>query len=220
MDLRRIYLQAKSDEERWFIWWMAELVQEGYIEDIKYEKYIWKLTPPSYFWYKKVLKTKTKLERRILIREHQYTCDYSIVFADKARYYFFEELDAAKPVSNRTVPLYSDDKNLVHIEVKPKFDQNNMEREFTINQKFLYSKFNTYINKVKPANFRRCFFDAYFCPDRFLRQDKQKGNRKLHFRPTSLSEYIARVKTQAATEGWSYKLRNTGQLGLRFKLAE
>jgi len=220
MNLNRIFQQSKSDEERWFVWWMMEMVQEGYITDVKYEKYKWRLTSDEPYWIKKFMKTKTKVIQRSLFQDHIYTCDYSITFADKARYYFFEDITDRKAIFNKTVPLYSDDKNLVHIEVKPSFDQNNMERLFRINQKFLYNKYGTYINMIKPANFRGCFFGTYFCPNRFLWQDKQRGHRKLHFRPVTLAKYLAKVKGQAIIEGWAHKLKNTGQLGLRFKLAE
>ena len=126
-----------------------------------------------------------------LIREHIYTPDFLILWNEKARGVFFNNL--LDRVTLSKIPFTVKglcDKSI--IEIKPAFDQNNMTRLFTINQKWLLEGIGVYCQKIIPVK----LFSKTFTPVRYLKTDKTNKKRKLHYIPKALKEYVeVRPKT-------------------------
>ena len=117
---------------------------------------------------------------------HVYSPDFSIAWAEKARKIFFN-------VCGSKVDLYKSPfitdifySHISIIEVKPVFDQNNMTRLFTINQKWMYQLHGVYVQKVVPVK----LFEKTFTPKKYLLTDKSGKPRKLKYKPTSLEEFL------------------------------
>jgi len=65
------------------------------------------------------------------------------------------------------------------------WDQNNMERLFKVNQKWMWQKHGVYVNLVKPQD----LFQRTFTPKEYLRTPSGKP-RKLNWKPKSLFDFL------------------------------
>lgn len=181
--------QFDSAEEKYFSWYLDELKDTGYIENYEAQPESYVLSEPAFYNHAKQLKTKTKLIVKKLIREHIYTADFRIVWAEKARGLFFNKL--IDPIDLSKVPFVSNYYSVSTVEIKPAFDQNNMTRLFAINQKWMYQKQGVYVQKIVPVK----LFEKTFTPKKYLTTDKSGKPRKLKYKPTSLEEFLCQ-KTQ------------------------
>lgn len=179
-----------SKEELYFSWYLDELKDAGYIEKYESQPESYVLSAPLFYEYDKHLKTKTKTIVKKLMQEHIYTADFKIVWSEKARNIFFNT--EANRVDLTKAPFIAADGNAVSIvEIKPLFDQNNMTRLFTINQKWLCQRHGIYAQKiiVDKKNGKGLFAET-FTPIRYLLTDKSLKPRKLKYTPKILTEYI------------------------------
>ena len=92
-----------------------------------------------------------------------------------------------------------DSGNSVYVEVKPSFDQNNMERLFVNNQKFIYDKCKLFVNLVEPIElFKKTFLplaaEPYFrykvVPKKAAAKGKKKGDYKFDWKPRNITEFL------------------------------
>ena len=178
-----------SQEELYFSWYLDELKEVGYIENYEAQPESYVLSEPAFYEYDKRLKTKTKTVVKKLIREHIYTADFRIAWAEKARGLFFNKLIDRVDLSK--IPFVSNYYFTSTIEIKPTFDQNNMTRLFTINQKWMYQKQGVYVQKIVPVK----LFSETFTPKRYLLTNKSLKPRKLKYTPETLEQFICQ-KTQ------------------------
>jgi hypothetical protein len=65
------------------------------------------------------------------------------------------------------------------------FDQNNMERLFKVNQKWMWQKHGIFVNLIKPQE----LFQKTFTPAEYLRTPTGKP-RKLNFKPRNLFDFL------------------------------
>lgn len=171
-------LDLDSNEELFFWWWCEELQDKGYILKHVREPKSFVLSDTVKYLHIK----KNKPTESTLLREHHYTPDSGIIWTNKAIGIFTEVTETL--VSKL---LISDSTNTCYVEVKPSYDQNNMTRLFTINQKWIYQKYDIYINKVIPEK----LFEQTFTPTRFLFTNKSKQKRKIKFKVRTLQEYLS-----------------------------
>jgi hypothetical protein len=185
-----------SDEEKYFIAWMDELIEAGYID-----RYIHH--PPPYFLseaktYSVAIPRKTmaaKIETRSLINAHEYTTDFIIYWTSKAYGIMIE--DRKSVVNNKNVPFLANydhktDEYYTVMEVKADFDQNNMTRLFVINQKWVLDSYGIYIELCKIPH----LFKKTFTPNKYLYTEKKHQLRKLRFKPLSLSSYLKLITNE------------------------
>ena len=71
------------------------------------------------------------------------------------------------------------------LEIKPKFDQNNMTRLFKINQKWVFDKHGLFVDLVIPET----LFEKTFTPKDYLTTPTGK-QRKLNYKPKSCQEWL------------------------------
>ena len=184
----------KSNEERYTSWWLDDLKEAGYIDEYFYEESSIPLSESTTIQYSENYLTpkqrlpRTRIKTLSILKPHVYTPDFSVCFKPKAVDLIYGNIDKVLP---RKLLLYVFEKHLsrVYLEVKPKFDQNNMTREFKINQKWL-AEYGMFINLFVPEK----IFEQTFTPKRYLLTDKSGKPRKIKWKIRTLKEWIGKVK--------------------------
>lgn len=177
-----------SSEELYFSWYLEELKNAGYIIEYYREVEPFDLLQPVVFKWNKKLKTKEKEMEFNILREHIYTPDFKIIWDESARG-IFVVTEGFTAESRANIPFVGqklDEDSLVsYIEIKPIFDQNNMTRLFTINQKWVYDKVKIYVQKIIPIK----LFKSTFVPKRYLRTDGGRAPRLIKFQIKKLKDF-------------------------------
>lgn len=179
-----------SLEEMYVSWYLEELERAGFIQEYRLHPETFRLSPRQCYRETKVGKRKDTEKEVCFLREHEYTPDFSIRWNFSAMGKFYKYMHIALLGVDRKKYMFWLAGELSIIDVKPMFDQNNMTRLFTINQKWLYSQQGVYVQKVIPQD----LFQKTFTPERFLLTNKNKTPRKLKYTPRSLSEYLESLK--------------------------
>lgn len=188
--------QTRSDLEDYFIWWLEDLENIGFIDKWEYEPEEFSVCPPFTKEVNIVKKTKINKEETTVLAGISYTPDFMIKWNAKARGIFVADPERTWTQLEKTAPfiavppLYDQDKLVSWIEVKPKFDQNNMTRDFMAKAKFLWASKSLFINLVRPE----ILFPATFVPSRYMTTDKSLTRpRKLpdKWKVRTASEFIA-----------------------------
>lgn len=185
-----------SISEIWFKWYLEELRARDYLLDYEYQ-------PPSIGLSAKVqypvnvqMKTKVKESHRSLLPEHSYRPDYRIVWSEKADGVFYMNIESRRII---TTPFVAQEHRTL-IEVKPKFDVNNMTRLFRINQKWIYEQYQTYvqaiicvpdIRKGEIVKNKNALFNVSFCPERYRFTDMGIQFRKGTGRYQRIDEFLS-----------------------------
>lgn len=143
--------------------WMSQQ-EAGFISGYESQPESFVLSDPFFYLFDKKLKTKTRRVSQKFIPEHLYTADFKLEWAEKARGIFFNGF--ADSVNLKKIPFIAKNR-ICHIEVKPDFDVHNMQREFSINQKWVFQKHGIYVQKVIPSCKRGFLFAKTFTPKKF-----------------------------------------------------
>lgn len=182
-----------SDEERFFIDWLEELILFGFVKHY-YRPKSYLLSSNSTYELHIPAKSKRgtdKTVERKLLAEHLYTPDFKITWTEKAYGIFHEPITEKQ--KNKDCPFFShynhfDNSYYSIVEVKPVFDRNNMTRLFVINQKWVYERYKIFVNLVKIPT----FFKTTFVPQKYLFTDKKGQPRKIHFKVILVADYLKR----------------------------
>jgi len=185
----------KSKEEEYFEWWLNDLKNAGIIKRYTYEYDQFTLSTAKFYRSTKHMVTKVKLVEHSLLDAHKYTPDF-IVQWDRAYEGIYYRTISGDRYTNKppffAVVSKKDGEHYTFFEVKPDYDQNNMTRLFRLNQKWLYDKYQLYVElAILPTLFKRTFV-----PERYLRTDKNTTIRKINFDKRSLSDYTKWLKSQ------------------------
>jgi len=183
-------IEFDSVGEMHFYWWCEELQEAGCIESFETQPTPILLSYPEVLEYTIPMKrVADKTKQHNILNGHFYTYDSIIVWNEDAeRLFCFNLTNYAKSGFNKKV----DSKKLIsqqcvcRIELKPKFDQNNMTRLAIVNQKWTYEKTGKFINIVIPEK----LFEKTFTPKRYLLTDVSKTKRKIKFKTRSLEEFV------------------------------
>ncbi len=183
-------VEYESDEERYVLYYLFELLDAGIIVSIERAK-SFNLSDKIMINYQeeKKLKTKTNiLEKHFnLLREHIYTPDYKVVWSCMSLSHKFLHpiWQCTKPTSPFFSNIVEDELLSTYIEVKPQFDQNNMERLFKVSQKWMYDKYKIFINLIIPQD----LFKETFTPEAYKLTPTGK-NKKINFKTITLKEFL------------------------------
>ena len=131
-----------SDEEHQFFHWLVEAQRIGLIQAWEYEPRSFTLSPKQTRPIFKKLKTKLKQVDKHLLNPHVYTPDF--MFA-------IDRSHPAAPLILKNLIISTD--GLYWVDTKGTFNPHGGDRIFSINQKWVYLKHHTYINKVVPGKF-------------------------------------------------------------------
>jgi len=187
-------IEFDSEEERLFYLYLEELKDNGYVRDFTFHVDSFVLSEPvKYSWAKK-MKTKSKEMESTLLQGHVYTPDFKIIWNPKGyeRFYFnifdenklFDKVPFVNNIGNDGNDIGS------YIEVKPSFDMNNMQRLFSINQKWMWEEHKIYVQKVIPIGKNTCLFAKTFVPQEAMLTAKTKKPKKYKFETKSLNEFL------------------------------
>lgn len=177
--------ECDSAEEIYFLYWAEELKDRGYIKTIK------RGIPISLTYGLKVNqhtgKKKTTIKEKTLIRPSVYTPDFVLEFTEKGSkmVYTVSEIYRDTLFIGRNVGS----SYIVHIEIKPIFNMQNMTRVFAMNQKFLFDKYGIYANLVKVPE----IFKTTFLPKKYMLTPTGK-NKKINFKYILIDEYLKQIE--------------------------
>jgi hypothetical protein len=192
-----------SREEIWFAKWCEELEKAGYLKGWVKETKSRLITKGLIIEYVKETQLKTKLKKELkkiaILKPSEYTPDFEIRWSKKGYVIFVTSLDEKfnKDKYFRTQhPI--DDEVPMCVEIKPDFDQKNMERLFVNNQKFLWETKKIYVNLIHPIHLFKDTFLPDKCREEFIykkttvtkRGIKTPGMWKVEWKPKTLAEYI------------------------------
>lgn len=189
-----------SNEEQYFWWWVRSLKEAGYIKDVVFQPESFKLADSLWgSYYKEMKRVPDKLVQEEIMPGKLYTCDAMIMWEEKAKDIFFTDIKSTLRKKERNSMKYllahkidSDSFNgndwYSYIEVKPVFDQNNMTMLAKVNIKWVYEKYQQYINMVIPEK----LFNKTFTPKRFLycNKDTNRKRKLKHKNVISLKSFI------------------------------
>ena len=176
----------QSMEELYFLWWLCDLKDEGYVEDAWYEEDAFVLGKGYEKSYIKRMKTKEKVEEESVLPSTVYTPDFKIKWTEKARGVFYHDLVSEEKLTHGRKPKYSIGADLVsYIEIKPNFDFNNMTRYVKIKINWLFQATGVFVNLVKVPQ----IFKDTFVPDRYFLTDEGKRTRQIKFKTKRLQDY-------------------------------
>lgn len=194
-------IKFDSDEEVFVAMWLQELQNSGFISRWAKVELPYHLTSGLKRTYTKItqLKTKQKTEvkQQVLLKPSEYTPDFIVNFSEEGRLLFVSSLEP-ESVFIPGMLFYKNTPGVV-LEVKPLFDQQNMERLFKNNQKFLWEKEKIFVNLVEPtALFKKTFMPVEAAPYFKYRKSptgKNKGKKgpgdwKVDWNPITLKQYL------------------------------
>lgn len=179
-----------SNEERWFSFYLDELLEAGYVKKYIPQPEGYLLADTVSYQYEKQLKTKQKTITTTLLQRHHYTPDFKIIWSLNAWDIFFNTKRDRKHL--KTVPFVGMKEGSVFfsiIEVKAGFSKFNMGREATLHQKWVMEKYGHYVQRIVISN-KTGLFKNTFTPQRCLKTDKSGKDRKLYFKPKTLKEFV------------------------------
>lgn len=185
----------QSDEELYFSWWAEQLKAAGYIREIIYQPKSVELSTQVTSTYHEPFVKKAGYKEVIeeMLSAHVYTPDVKIIWEEKALGVFTMTLECTtRKKQNRsfqTIISHRDKENNLYsiVEVKPAFDQNNMTREAKINIKWVWSKYEIFVNLIIPEK----HFEKTFTPTRFFYTNKSGQVRKIKYKSVlTMDEYI------------------------------
>jgi len=184
--------------------WADELERAGIILGYEFEPETFQLCDPLKAPFIKEGKTRDLIKDQAVLRPHSYTPDFKLLLpTDFCR--VFRHYDEAH--RGRHHGLWAstdrDGRPAVYLEVKgagaTTRGAEGKKREAVINQKWLFSKTGILTNfaHIGPGSRGqqgKTFFEQTFCPFRFLVTDKTLKQRRLHFTPRSIEDWIASCK--------------------------
>jgi len=180
-----------SNEELMMYYFLEELLVNKYINSFDYHPESIGLSDlVKYKWYNKTNITK----EFTLLREHIYTYDYEIVWnINKSHNIFYNNIN--DNIKLDKIPFITQN-DISKIEIKPAWDAQNMTRLFSINQKWLYQKYDIYVQKIIPIGDNKCLFAKTFTPKEALYTAKQRKLKKYKFKTRSLEEFLEAINEQ------------------------
>lgn len=174
-----------SKEELYFSWYLDELYEAHYILSYESQPRNLILSMPVFHNRTKQLKTKTKKITKTLLREHGYIADFKIEWIrDKSHCLFYHNITCNADLNK--IPFIANNHDSI-IEIKPAFSRFNMDRVFSLNQRWLYQRHGIYVQKIIPVK----LFEATFTPRKYRLTDKTNKQRKLKYQPKSFNDFIS-----------------------------
>ena len=178
-----------SNEEKYFSWYLEELKGRGYINRWEKIETSYELTDGlSHTYIKKMKKVNDKELIQTILAPSSYTPDFKIYWNKKAYGIFVEEVNVTK--NKIKTEFICDSEGISIVETKATFDMGNMTRLVTLNIKFLYYRYNIYVNLIKVPT----IFKNTFTPDRYLMTDKTFKPRTIKYAVRSLSKFINEIR--------------------------
>ena len=163
-----------SFEEIAFYQWCEEAYTAGLIYNFVYHPPSYTLSTKQTYSKQTQLKTKIRYDERELLKPHVYTADFMVFVDPKIKMELF-----------KNYKLFSTDGEIL-IDVKGSGAKADAKTIFSLNQKWLYDKFDVYVNKIIPDE----LFLKTWVPE-LCRYTEVKKDVKKKFRNTpTIKEYL------------------------------
>lgn len=181
MEFKQLRKQYDSDEEVYFVWWLEEMVKNGFINQWSRAREF-ELSKPVKREYKKKLKTKVKKELEHVFSGSNYTPDFEIEWNKSAVGKFVTNWESDFKKKTR---FYCNGNLISVVEIKGSFDNRNMTRLVNQNIKWMFQLYNIPVQLVKVPN----IFKETFTPERYLKTNLSNRERKINFEIKSIKKY-------------------------------
>jgi hypothetical protein len=194
-----------NDEERYFSYWLDELIEAGYVTK-KYEQKSYVLTDEVKATRSWETKKGVKSEEFTLIPEHSYTPDFEFVFSNRAKNLFYHDTYGGyeyRPFFYCRNYFDNINNNSICIDIKGAFVQQfNSAITFPDRQAMLWQRHQIYVQKVIPFDLsgkKKTLFSLTFTPKKVIEElvyktDKpgkwKKGDSKIKWKVKTLEEYV------------------------------
>lgn len=204
-----------SKEERWFGYYVSELIEGGWIKEAIYQPNSFLLSEKheSFIYVKK--KNHNEIKNIKLLNEHKYTSDWFISWNKKAEGVFYwlkggvyeqGSFPYSKPRKDAFIPFKAcveEDEIYSYIDVKGEFGRNGDMTIFSINQKWMMQKTDLFIQKIvvslsEKGLFYRTYFPRNVVIEEVYKRDyvkkgktiAKKGDSKIKVVPKLLQHFI------------------------------
>jgi len=193
----------KSQLELYFYFYLKELKEKDFIDNIRYEKSTFKLTEPYRRNYSFQGKRSILCKSESLLHKSSITSDFTFNFMPKSEGIFYI---GKKPINClvKEIPfrLANQDGLECLVEVKSIQERSTTSSNvsFPYKQKFCLYKYNKLIYKVKPYSNkgRGCLFETTFTPSKVLEQERyvrdckygKRGASKIKFTTRTLGDFL------------------------------
>lgn len=190
-----------SPDEYYFECLLRDLSNTGFIESWKYQpkSFILSETIKVPYTEIKVFKRKEneEIEKfQVLLNGNSYTPDFLIIWNPKALGFLISLIGKHK-MNNPFIAQIHKGKIKSIIDIKGGFVMHNMDRELSIIKKWVYQKYNIYVQTVKCFNkkspsgkFVGNLFDEVFTPKEYLIRHNKRGT-------GFLKNQLAKSKTES-----------------------
>lgn len=172
-----------------FLWYCLELKDAGFIDAINLAPHSLVLSDPVYLQYLNKGVRKSVEKQKTLLQGHSYTPDFEIVWDQKCPQF----IAGTPEVFAKNAATFYQNNNYSCVEVKPVFDHQAMQRQFSINQKWVYSKHGIFVQKIIP----QVLFEKTFTPkkvindpDMIYKKGDKAGKTKIKWKIKTLKEFI------------------------------
>jgi hypothetical protein len=174
-----------SLEELAFLQWASELQKAGYIKSIQRSpSFLLSDSVSNDYVIQKITTSKPAIQT--LLQGHSYTPEFIIIWTKKSRDKIIWTLE--EPTKFDKVFVGTKEENgeyKTFIEIKPMWDQNNMERLFKVNQKWMWQKHQIFVNLIKCQE----LFTETFTPNEYL-TTKTGRSRTIRWKVKTVYEFL------------------------------
>lgn len=182
-----------SNEELVFSWYLNELKDRNIVDNWIYQPNSFILSYPFERTVKKVLKTSEKYVKKAFLRGHTYKADFAITWNKEFKDKIFFTLHGNNEGKNIYFVANTSkiDENIHYtlVDVKGTYNQQDAWRRFSIEQKWIFTMYGLYVQKVIPDE----LFKKTFTPARYCFTNKTMKPRKLKWRAVTVDEYIKKL---------------------------
>lgn len=154
-----------SDEEKEFNAWCEDALSLGMLSEIIYHPQAFSLSPRQTVKTIVQMKTKAKVIDAFLLHPHEYTADFRLMLTEYGRQFLDEK-----------GLLAACDSSQMFVDVKGGFNIYHDDKQFSINQKWVFREFGVYIHKIVPKK----WFARTWVPKLALYSPKQRKFRECY----------------------------------------
>ena len=188
-----------STEERYFSYYVDELLEAGYLVSAEYHPTPFELCSETTVLARTTKKRGAVYQTIKLTGKHVYTADWVLSWSQQAEYLFCWG-------NNEEHSTFYHKSALSYVDVKGGFigKNNTSAITFPINQKWVMDKFGIFVQKIVVSTDKKSIFAKTFTPRKVVEEEVYKkdnikrgikaGDSKLKYKPISLEEYVYNQK--------------------------
>jgi hypothetical protein len=195
----------KSKEEEYFSYYLDELKLAGYIDEWYYEKDTFNLSESVSLPYLTFSRKKIIEKYEFILHKASITADFTIRWNKKAENIFY--LNPVIPIvfKIKDIPFRINSQDVSYVEIKAEYEGNTSSSiSFPYKQKWLYSKYGIYIQKIRPFSYTKTkgiLFQNTFTPEIVIGKEiyyknckgGKTGESKLKYNIKSLKNFITDI---------------------------